>query len=259
MTASLTIPSVVLGPVVSQTADYWGRKWFLVFSSLLGAVGCVVASRSDSFAMFIAGMVITGFEFGVLPLLHTVPSEILPRRWRAPAQAAIMIANSFGLIFGLVLGGVFERNGNPDGFRNYYYVCMSLFAVAGVIVLVAYQPPPTPLQTSLTFREKMARLDWIGYVLLASSVVLFCMGLAWSQNPYKWSDPHPSVPFAIGVALGLALIVYEVKFKVDGMFHHGLFTGKDWNFPISLIAVFCEGCAFFAATVYFPFQVRLLN
>lgn len=204
-------------------------------------------------------MTITGLEFGVLPLLHTVPSEILPRRWRAPAQAAIMIANSFGLILGLIIGGVFERNGNPDGFRNYYYICTGLFALATVIVLVAYRPPPTQLQTSLSFPEKMKKLDWIGYGLLASSLVLFCMGLAWSQNPYPWSDPHPSAPFAIGVALGIALVVYETKFKADGMFHHGLFTGKDWNFAISLLAVFCEGCAFFAATVYFPFQVSSSN
>ncbi|KAM5360695.1 hypothetical protein ACJZ2D_013573 [Fusarium nematophilum] len=130
LTACLTIPSVVLGPVVAQTADYWGRKWFVVIFSLLGAVGCVIVSRADSFAMFIAGTTITGLEFGVLPLLHTVPSEILPRRWRAPAQAAIMIANSFGLIIGLILGGIFNWNGNTEGFRNYYYIAMALFALA---------------------------------------------------------------------------------------------------------------------------------
>ncbi|KAK7408177.1 hypothetical protein QQX98_009644 [Neonectria punicea] len=258
LTASLTIPSVVLGPVVAQTADYWGRKWFLVISSIFGAIGCAIASRADNFAMFIAGMTLTGLEFGVLPLLHTVPSEILPRRWRAPAQAAVMIANSFGLIVGLILGGVFERNGHLDGFRNYYYIATGLFALGAIICVVAYQPPPTSLQASLNVREKLSHLDWIGYGLLASSLVLFCMGLAWSQNPYAWSDPHTSAPFSIGVALGIALVVYETKYKADGMFHHGLFSGKDWNFAISLVAVFCEGLAFFAATVYFPFQVGML-
>ncbi|KAH7013643.1 major facilitator superfamily domain-containing protein [Ilyonectria destructans] len=258
LTASISIPSVVLGPVVAQSADYWGRRWFLVLSSILGAVGCAIASRADNFAMFIAGMTITGIDFGVLPLLHAVPSEILPRRWRAPAQAAVMIANSFGLIVGLILGGLFNRNGHSDGFRNYYYIATGMFAIAAVICFFAYQPPPTTLQASLNLRQKLARLDWIGYVLLASGLVLFCMGLAWSQNPYPWSDPHTSVPFAIGLALGIALVVYETKFKADGMFHHGLFSREDWNFAISLGAVFCEGLAFFAATVYFPFQVSVL-
>ncbi|KAF7561383.1 hypothetical protein G7046_g2767 [Stylonectria norvegica] len=258
LTASLTIPSVILGPVVSQAADFFGRRIFLAVSSLFGAVGCIIAARGTTFAMIIAGLVITGIEFGVLPLLHTVPSEILPRRWRAPAQAAVMIANAFGLIFGLVIGGVFDRHGNPDGFRNYYYISTGLFAIATVIVFAVYHPPPTPLQASLNFRQKMAKLDWIGYVLLASSLVLFCMGLAWSQNPYEWSDPHTSAPFAIGVALGIGLVVYETIFKTDGMFHHGLFGGENFNFAISLVAVFCEGLAFFAATVYFPFQIGIL-
>ncbi|KAH7126312.1 major facilitator superfamily domain-containing protein [Dactylonectria estremocensis] len=258
LTASIAIPSVVLGPVVAQSADYWGRRWFLVISSILGAVGCAVASRADSFAMFIAGMVITGIDFGVLPLLHAVPSEILPRRWRAPAQAAVMIANSFGLVVGLILGGLFDRNGHLDGFRNYYYIATGMFALGGIICFFAYQPPPTALQASLTLRQKLAQLDWVGYFLLASGLVLFCMGLAWSQNPYEWSDPHTSAPFAIGLALAIALVVYETRFKADGMFHHGLFSGKDWNFAISLGAVFCEGLAFFAATVYFPYQVTVL-
>ncbi|KAI5467908.1 major facilitator superfamily domain-containing protein [Mariannaea sp. PMI_226] len=258
LTASLTIPSVVLGPIVGQAADYWSRKWFLVVTSLLGAVGCAISSRADSFAMFIGGMVVMGLQLSALPLLHAIPSEILPRRWRAPAQAAVMIANSFGLIVGLIIGGVFSRVDQSEGFRNYFYIATGLLALGCIICHFAYTPPQTALQSSLSTSEKLSRLDWIGYFLLASSLVLFCMGLVWSQNPYEWSDPHTSVPFAVGLALAVVLVVYETKFKADGMFHHGLFRGKNMNFAISLVAVFCEGLAFFAATVYYPFQVQLL-
>lgn len=253
LTACLTIPSVVLGPIIAQMADYWGRRWPLVISSLFGAVGCVIASRADNYNMVLGGLTVTGLEFGVLPLLHAVPSEILPRRWRAPAQAAVMIANSFGLILGLVIGGVLSR-GDQEGFRRYYYIATALFAGAAVICFVAYKPPPTRLQASLTLHQKLSQLDWIGYMLLASSLVLFCIGLAWSQNPYPWSDPHTSATFSIGAALGVLLVVYETKFKADGMFHHGLFHGENMNFAIALFAVFCEGLAFFAATIGFLYQ-----
>ena len=245
----------MFGPIVAQTADYWGRKYFLVAATILGAVGSIVAARADSYATFITGMTILGFEFGALPLLHTIPSEILPRRGRAPAQATLMISNAFGMILGLLLAGLFGRDKDMEGFRKYYYICSALFAVATIIVFFVYNPPPTPLQSSLSLRQKLASLDWVGYILLAFSLVLVCMGLTWSQNPYGWSDPHPSVPFTIGVTLAIGLAVYETKFKKDGMFHHGLFTGKDWNFSIAILAVFCEGVAFFAAAVYFPYQV----
>lgn len=204
--------------------------------------------------MIIAGFTLIGVSFGAQSLLHTVASEVLPRRWRAWGQASVMISNGVGLISGLLVGGVFNRHGNPNGFRNHSYVAMSLFLVAAIVTVFAYQPIPNKLQTELSFGEKMGRLDWTGYTLMAVSLVLFCLGLSWSQNPYSWSDAHVSAPFAIGMALAIVLIVYETKFKKDGMFHHSLFSGNR-NFTIALICVFCEGIAFFAANIYFAFQV----
>ena len=248
---------MVLGPIVSQAADYWGRKWFLVILSLVGAVGSVIVARATTMPMVIAGFAVIGLAFGMQPLLHVVPSEVLPRRWRAWAQAAVMISNALGLITGLLVGGALNRNGSQLGFQTYFLISMALFAAASVICLFAYRPLPRPLQTALTFREKMSRLDWIGYALLASSLVLFCVGLSWSQNPYEWTDPHTSAPFAIGVALGLGLIFYESKVKKDGMFHHDLFRGNR-NYAISLFCVACEGIAFIAVNIYFAFQISVL-
>jgi MFS family permease len=257
ITAPIAILTVVLGPIVSQAADYWGRKWFLVILTLFGAVGGAVVARASSMAMVIAGFTIIGTAFGAQPLLHTVSSEVLPRRWRSWAQASVMVANGLGLISGLIVGGALSRHENPNGFRYFFYIAMAQFAIASAICIFAYRPLPTRLQTTYSFKEKVAQLDWIGYGLLASSLVLFCVGLSWSQNPYEWSDPHPSATFALGLALALLLILYETKFKADGMFHHGLFKSNR-NFTIAIICVFCEGIAFFAANIYFAFQVSVL-
>ena len=257
ITAPILILTAVLGPIVSQAADYWGRKWFLVILTLFGAVGGVVVARASSMTIVIVGFSIIGIAFGAQPLLHTVASEVLPRRWRPWGQASVMTANSLGLIIGIFVGGALNRHGNPNGFRYYFYITTALFAIASAICVFTYRPLPTRLQTSYSFREKMAQLDWIGYGLLASSLVLFSVGLFWSQNPYKWSDPHPSATFAVGLALTLLLIVYETKYKADGMFHHGLFKSNR-NFTIAIIGVFCEGLAFMAVNVYFSFQVSVL-
>ncbi|KAK0129671.1 hypothetical protein ONS96_000234 [Cadophora gregata f. sp. sojae] len=83
------------------------------------------------------------------------------------------------------------------------------------------------------------------------------MGLSWSQNPFSWTDAHILAPFIIGIVLILCLVVYETKFKRDGMFHHDLFK-NGWNFVIALVCVFVEGLSFFAANNYFAFQVSVL-
>ncbi len=145
---------------------------------------------------------------------------------------------------------------NTAGFRNYWYLSTALYAVATILCAILYNPPQQKSQ-ELTTGEKLRKLDWIGYFLFSSGLVLFSIGLSWSQNPYEWTDVHILAPFLIGVALIACLAVYETKFKKDGMFHHDLFKNGS-NFVIALLCVFVEGLSFFAANNYFAFEVGVL-
>lgn len=209
--------------------------------------------------MCIAGFTIIGIAFGAQPLLHTVTSEVLPRRWRGYGQAADMVSNSMGSIFGLLVGGALNRTNNPnaDGFRIYFYITMAIYVAASCICFFAYNPPQRELQRKLSHREKLAKLDWIGYLLLAAGLVLFCVSLSLFKNPFEFGDPVVAATFAVGLALALVLVGYETLIREDGMFHHGLFT-RNRIFSISLFCVFSEGIAFFAANNYFAFQVSVL-
>ncbi|KAI1840240.1 hypothetical protein JX266_013551 [Neoarthrinium moseri] len=257
LTSTIAIATVVLSPIVSQAADYWGRRWFLIILTACGVVGSVVVARANSMSMAIAGFAVTGLSYGAQSLLHAVASEVIPRRRRPWAQGATNASAALGGLVGLLVGGALTRNGHPEGFRNYWYMSTGIYAVATVLNLVLYKPPKTARQTSFTNGQKLAKLDWIGYFLLTAGLVLFCMGLSWSQNPFSWTDLHVPVPFGVGLGLLAALAVYEALFKKDGMFHHGLFS-QGRNFPIALMCVFVEGLVFFAANNYFAFQVGIL-
>lgn len=209
--------------------------------------------------MAIAGFTVIGVAYGVQPLLHTVTSEVLPRRYRGWGQAADMASNCLGSIFGLLIGGALNRTNDPtsDGFRYYYLMTMASFLIAAVLCAIIYNPPETEKQKQFTFSEKLGKLDWIGYFFLATGLVLFCLGLSWAQNPFQWNDSHVAATFAGGLALATGLVVYETWFKKDGMFHHDLFTNNR-NFSVAVFCVFSEGVAFFAANEYFAFQVSVL-
>jgi MFS family permease len=258
LTSPIAIGTAVLSPIVSQAADYWGRKWFLVILTFIGAIGSIVVARATSMEMAIAGFCITGISYGAQPLLHAVSSEVIPRRYRSWGQAADLVSNALGGITALLVGGAFTRTSNTpsEGFRNYWYMSTALFIVAAALCAVAYNPPATERQASFTMGEKLAKLDWVGYFLLTSGIILFCVGLSWSQNPFPWSDPHTSATFAVGLVLLVGLAVYETFVKKDGMFHHGLFQNR--NFAVVIVCIFCEGLAFFAANQYFAFQTGIL-
>jgi MFS family permease len=254
-----TVPilAVVLSPPISQAADLWGRKWFLVGLTAAGCVGSIIISRATSMNMAIAGAVVAGLSYGAQPLVIAIPSEVLPRRHRPYAQASTNIAASFGAVNGLLVGGALTRNGHPEGFRVYWYIVAGLYLASAIGCALLYNPPLRELQVALTQKEKLRNLDWTGYAFLATGLILFCVGLIWSQNPYPWTDAHVLVTFLLGIAISAGLIVYETRFKKDGMFHHMLFN-RGRNFALALGCIFVEGVVFFTCTGYYPFQVSVL-
>lgn len=257
LSASITTLTVVLGLPISQAADYWGRRWFLIILTLFGAAGSTIVARATSINMAIAGEVVSGVAFGVQPLLHAIMSEVVPRQWRPYGQAVSTVSSGLGGLTGLLLAGVMTRNGYHEGFRNFSHTTTGLYAISVILCYFAYTPPVRLSQMGLSNWEKLCKLDWIGYILFFSGLVTFSMGLSWSMNPFSWTDAHVTATLVIGLALMACTAIYETRFKKDGMFHHGLFS-KGWNFVLALECVFIDGVAYIAMNSYFSFQVNVL-
>jgi hypothetical protein len=205
----------------------------------------------------LAGQVISGIAISAQALVHAIPSEVIPRRFRSIAQAGVNVSAAIGSVILLIAGGALTRNHHSWGFRTLLYVNAGLFGIATLGVAILYNPPVREMQTAFTQRQKLARLDWIGFFLLSGGLVLFCMGLVWSQNPYSWTDAHILAPFIIGCVLILCLIVYETRFTKNGMFHHSLFN-RGRNFGLVIGCIFVEGLIFFSCNNYFAFEVATL-
>ena len=203
----------------------------------------------------IGGQVISSVQYIGQPILIAVGSEILPRKFRPVAQGGFNAAGAAGAIVSLLAGSALTSN-NLYGWRSIWYIVAALLGASGIIIAVLYNPPPRPLQKSLSLQEKLARLDWVAYILLTVGLVLFTMGLSWGDNPYPWSDAHVLAPLIVGFCVFVGLIVHQT-FKKDGLIHHDLFK-KDRNFAVALGCFFADGMIFWAANNYFAFQVSVL-
>jgi MFS family permease len=253
----LTIATSVLTPPISQAADYWGRKWFLVILMACGFAGSLIIAKATSMGMIIVGFCLLGISYGNQSLLFAVVSEVLPRKYRPIGQATVNITGGLGAVVGLLMGGVLVRHNELGKYRVYWYVVSAISVTSAIICGLFYHPPPRRMQTSLNTQEKLQRLDWIGYATFSPGITLFCVGLAWSQNPYQWGNVHILAPFIIGVTLLAIFFAYEWRLKHDGMLHHDLFRSR--NFPLALATMFAEGLSFFTCNNYFPFQVSLFT
>ncbi|KAL9561724.1 hypothetical protein ACKAV7_014116 [Fusarium commune] len=252
----ITILTVVLNPPIGQAADYWGRKIILVVLPLTGVAGSIIVSRAQSSGTLIAGFAILGLNFGCQSLSIAVMSEILPRQYRPMGQAAGSVSSALGAIIALLIGGGLLQHGNISNYRIFWYIIAGLYALASLGCFIGYNPPPRDLQASLDVSQKLKSLDWGGYALFTPALVLFCISLSWSQNPYSWDSAQILAPFIIGIVALIIFIFYEWRFKKYGMLHHELWRHR--NFALSLFVIFVEGIAFLSANSYFAFQISLI-
>ena len=256
LASTMTITAATLGPPVSQAADYWGRKWFVVVLSTGAFIGCIIVSRANSIGMAIAGQAVSALAQGCQPTIHAIASEILPRRYRPLAQSCINVAAAVGGASGLLIGGALTLH-NPDGFRIYWYITAAFYAVTTLIIFLLYHPPVRELQIKYTMREKLARLDWIGFFLLITGLVLFSFSLTSSISIYPWKSAHIIAPLVAGIVLLAAFFLYEWRWTRTGVIHHNLFS-RGRNFAVAELCIFVEGMVFFASNQYFGFEIAAI-
>ncbi|KAJ4983408.1 PEP5 [Stagonosporopsis vannaccii] len=241
----------------SQAADYWGRKIVVQSTTVGGVVGAIVVSRSQDIATAITGFCFIGTAFGCQSLCYAIPSEVLHRKHRAYGQAVANIVSGMGAVTGVLVGGALTRNDDGKGFRIFWYINCASFVLGFIGIQFGYNPPLRELQVSLTTAQKVRAMDWIGNCMIALGLMLFCIGLQWSGNPYGWEDGHVLGPFIAGVCLLAAFLLYEWRAITDGILHHGLFG--DRNFPLAILMIFVEGTAFITATAFFVFELVIIQ
>ena len=239
---------------IAQSSDFWGRRYPILICTALCFIGSLLIARATSMTMAIAGSLLVGVGSGSSSLLYAVASEIMPRRYRPMAQAGVNIANSVGGISTLLVGFALVKE-SDEGFRIVWYIGTGLFAINFIAILFLFRPPKRALQVTLTLKQKLGALDWIGYILFSIGMILFSVGLTWANNPYPWKNAHVLSTFIVGVVFIGFTIVWEVK-KKDGFCHHGLFETSH-NFALALVFIFVEGFSFYAVNNFLPFEFSL--
>lgn len=80
---SMILVQAVLCPIISSASDTFQiRKALIVGLSLVSFIGAAIAPGSGSIYRLIGAQVMIGFGFATVPLAYSIPSEILPRKWR---------------------------------------------------------------------------------------------------------------------------------------------------------------------------------
>jgi len=252
------ISQAALAPFLGRLSDEVGRKWIVTLMPLFGVVGAAVCSRANSMNTLIAGATLIGMATAPVGINVAIPSEILPANKRAYAQATIQIAGSVsGAVAALGSGAMVQAAGS-EGWRNFYYMVLGLFASSSIGTCTLYNPAPRPGSLK-SWKQILHECDPIGSVLITGAVTMIIVSLNYG-SARGFASPFFYGPFVGGMVLVGLAVWYEGFIRNDGIFHHDLFKEAPRNFVIAILCFFFEGWLYFSGVaVYFPQQTRYLG
>ncbi|KAI9376098.1 major facilitator superfamily domain-containing protein [Aspergillus egyptiacus] len=204
ITNAYILSSTVVLPLFGQTANIFGRRWMMIGSVVVFAIGSGMAGGANNTSAIIAGRAIQGIGGGgINVLVDTVICDLVPLRQRGQYVALMASVWAVGTTIGPVLGGAFAQH---VSWRWVFYINLPLCAVSLVLLILFLRVthPPRPPNTSIW--TQFTRVDLLGNTILTTAVVAILLALTWAGSAYPWSSWRVLVPFLLGLA-GIALFL----------------------------------------------------
>lgn len=90
-----------------------------------------------------------------------------------------------GVVVGPLLGGAFTQY---TTWRWCFYINLPIGALVAILLFVISIPSHTPPLEQSVFKTIYTKLDLVGFVLFAPSIIMMLLALEWGGNAYAWSS-----------------------------------------------------------------------
>jgi MFS family permease len=192
------LSSAVATPIVSRSADMYGKRKMMIMCLALMVAGSVVAAVGGAFVWLVIGRALQGFASALIPVGISIMRDELPQEKMGSAVALMSATLGIGSAMGLPLAGVLYES---LGWASIFWVT----AAAGILLLfaVVLVVPESKVRTSGSF-------DYTGALVL--SVALTAMLLAISKGgSWGWGSEQVLFLFLAAAILLAVWVPYELK------------------------------------------------
>ncbi|CAK7229179.1 hypothetical protein SCUCBS95973_007132 [Sporothrix curviconia] len=204
----------------------FNMKWLYIGGIVLFQAGSALCGGAPNMGALIVGRVLagaggTGMYLGGL----THFSALTPPQTRGTYITGITFVWGIGSILGPVVGGALSTSN--ASWRWAFYLNLIIGAVTAPIYLI-YLPTIHPDTTRRTVRQRLAALDYVGFVLSAAVWVTFGLALVSAGGMWAWRDARTIAMLAV---CGVLLVVYVLQ-----QYFCWFTTPADRSFPAHLIS-----------------------
>ena len=212
---ALTLPAVVLGPVVGTVIDRFGPRATLAGAKATGVVASLAVLAADGFRTL---ALLSGVH-GVVgaftnPALQSLPPRIVRDDELARTNALVSLTDEFAIVMGPVVGAIAI---GTVGFRGAFVVDAATYLLGLVVLPVirirsierAETDPPVRFRDALAGLQLVRRTPILRRTVVAMSLVHLLYGAALLAEPLYVRDVlerSPTVFAALQTVFGICLV-----------------------------------------------------
>ncbi|CAH0292839.1 Multidrug resistance protein Stp [Arthrobacter sp. Bi83] len=197
VTATL-LSSAVATPIVSRSADMYGKRKMMVVCLAIMVAGSVMAALGGSFLWLIIGRALQGFSSALIPVGISIMRDELPKEKMGSAVALMSATLGIGSAMGLPLAGVLYES---LGWESIFWVAAgagSLLLLAVVLVV-----PESKVRTP-------GRFDFAGAMVLSGALAALLLAIS-KGGSWGWGSEPVLLLFLAAAVLLAAWVPYELK------------------------------------------------
>ncbi len=196
----------VVQPGVAQLCDIFGRRWPMIISVCIFALGSGVAGAANDTATLIAGRTVQGIgSGGIMLLVELIVCDMVPLRERGKYLGIVLSASALGSIVGPIVGGALADRSWRWCFYLNLPICALVLPI--LVVFLRIKHLTSPWKTFIT------RMDWTGNTIFIGSITSLLIGLTFGGSVHPWSSWRIIVPITVGCVGWATFHVYESFIK----------------------------------------------
>ncbi|MEX0158688.1 MFS transporter [Microbacterium sp. LMI11-1-1.1] len=197
VTATL-LTAAVATPIVSRTADMYGKRRMLVVSLAVLTAGSLIAVVGQTFPFLVAGRAMQGFASALIPVGISILRDELPKERVGQAIALMSGTLGIGSALGLPLSGVISQ---AFGWEAIFWFSATVGAALAVAVML--RVPESRVRTAGTF-------DVPGAILLSVALIALLLGIS-KGTSWGWLSSETVSAFVIAVVALAAWVPLELR------------------------------------------------
>ncbi|KAI9000562.1 iron permease [Trametes punicea] len=197
------LASTAFLPFSGRLSDVFGRRPIMLISIVTFFIGSALAGSAKNMNWLIAARTVQGMGGGgITNLASIILADLVPLAERGTYQSVLILVWLFAGAIGPAVGGAFAEDVT---WRWLFYLNLPLSGISFILVAL-WLRVRTP---EGSMWEKLARIDWLGNLIIIAGATLSLLALTWGGIRFSWSSAHVLAPLIIGVVLILVFFLYE--------------------------------------------------